>query len=123
MWRFVQETGELFQDDNHRAFCYAGIGEGKNNPDMQSVHNTGPLPVGFYTIGAAETSPTKGPVMMRLTPDASNEMFGRGDFEIHGDSKLHPGEASNGCIVASRPTRESISTSGDNRLQVVARPV
>jgi hypothetical protein len=122
-WTYVQRTGSLLHNGFLVGSGYAGRYTGKNNPDMQSVHETGPLPCGWYTIGPAYEHPTLGPVTMNLTPDASNEMFGRSEFRMHGDSAQHMGMASKGCIVQSRVVREhvdSLAKAGDNRLQVVA---
>lgn len=77
--------------------CYSGRGDGRNNPDMQAIHNTGPLPRGPYTIGEAESHPVLGPLAMPLTPEDGNQMYGRGDFWLHGDNATH--DASHGCIV------------------------
>ncbi|MGF6481227.1 hypothetical protein QFZ91_003390 [Paraburkholderia sp. JPY419] len=56
---------------------------------------------------------------MPLTPDPGTETFGSNAFFIHGDSKSHPGNASNGCIVISnRAVRERIWSSGDHQLRV-----
>lgn len=120
MWLYKQSTGELSHDGELVGVGYAGNGEGKNNAAMQNVHGIGPLPVGFYTIDKAYNHPHLGPITMNLIPDATNEMFGRGDFRIHGDSIDAPGTASEGCIVQSRPVRTKVNTSIDRRLQVVA---
>ena len=57
---------------------------------------------------------------MNLTPNANNEMFGRTDFRIHGERKNSKvkNDASEGCIILNRGKRESISSSGDNVLEV-----
>jgi hypothetical protein len=61
-----------------------------------------------------------GPYALPLDPDVGNDMCDpkRGGFFIHGDSVGHPGEASNGCIIMSRSTREKIVNGGDTHLQV-----
>jgi hypothetical protein len=59
-------------------------------------------------------------VVMRLTPDPTNEMFGRSAFLIHGDSIKAPGTASEGCIIQSNPVRTLVSKSSNRRLQVIA---
>lgn len=123
MWRYVQSTGELFHEHDHVAFGYAGLDAGKNNPDLQDVHDTGPLPCAFYTILAPVDTISHGPYVMWLVPDPGSELFGRSAFGIHGDSKEHPGKASHGCIVLARFVREMIWKSGDHRLQVVAYPL
>ena len=49
-WTYIQETGELQQDGKPVATGYSGAGSGKNNPDLQDVHNIGPIPQGDWTI-------------------------------------------------------------------------
>lgn len=121
MWLYSQSSGKLW---NPAGACvghgYAGRGDGKNNPAMQQVQMQGPLPCGLYTIGPAHTHPHLGPVCMDLTPDPSNQMFGRSLFRLHADSIDHPGAASDGCIVMSRPIRELVAASPDRVLKVVA---
>jgi hypothetical protein len=126
MWVYKQSTGDYTYDGaellstGHELFSgYAGCGDGLNNPDMQQVPDVGPLPEGFYSIGPAYNHPALGPVTMNLSPDAANEMFGRGDFRIHG--RKFPGDmgASHGCIVLDHAPRVSIAGSGDRRLQVI----
>ncbi len=123
MWTYYQKSGEMFHDDDAFAVGYAGRYTGKNNPAMQNVPNTGPLPVGIYRIGDAYTHATKGPLTMNLAPDAANEMFGRDAFRIHGDSGEHPGMASEGCIVLNHGYRQGIADAvhgGDRMLEVRA---
>ena len=123
MWTYVQSTGQLLTVDDGGwkvvGTGYSGKGEHKNDPGSQALHNLGPIPRGFYTIGPPVNSETHGPFCLPLIPDASNAMFGRAFFLIHGDSKQHPGEASEGCIIQNRATREAVWNSGDRRLQVV----
>lgn len=119
MWVYSQTSGELLHDDERVAFGYAGSPVGKNRPDMQEVHNVGPLPRGIYTFNPPVDTMTHGPYVLWLTPDPANEMFGRGSFGMHGDSKVDPGGASEGCIVMARNIREQVWNSGDTKLQVV----
>jgi len=119
MWTYEQLTGRILQDDVLVGVGYAGSPQGKNNPEMQNVSQTGPLPRGTYTICAPQNSPHTGPYTLDLTPDPANEMFGRSEFRIHGDSVEHPGTASEGCIITARVLREHIWTSGDHALEVV----
>lgn len=95
---------------------YAGHGGGVNNPSMQSVHDIGPLPQGIYTIAAPVNTTTHGPYVMWLTPDPSNEMFGRSGFGIHADEIANPGKrlASTGCIVMSNEARLAIWTAAQS---------
>lgn len=56
---------------------------------------------------------------MDLTPDQSNNMFGRSDFRIHGAAKVNPELSSEGCIVVPFPVRQRVWESGDRSLQVI----
>jgi hypothetical protein len=97
MWTFHQSTGQLSRDGVHVATGYAGHGAGVDNPAMENVPNIGPLPQGTYTIGPEFTHPHTGPLSMRLEPDASNEMFGRGGFLLHGDNATHTAKRGMHC--------------------------
>lgn len=99
---------------------YSGNGVGKNNPDYQTVHDVGPIPVGQYTILAPIDTVSHGPYVMELVPDPENEMWGRAGFLLHGDSLEHPGNASKGCPVAVRAVREAIWGDPEHRLKVAA---
>ena len=121
MFTFSQSSGMFNQDGALVGVGYAGFGYGKRNPAAQATRGIGPLPVGMYTIGSAETHPRLGPLTMRLTPDATNEMFGRDMFFIHGENPEHPGESSDGCIVLDRDARTEVMIAvakGENRLEV-----
>lgn len=129
MWVYRQQTGELFRDGLLVAKGYSGADDDnvdqpddhKNNPAEQEWRSVGPIPRGKWLIeGPPFTSERTGPYVLRLSPNPDTDTFGRGDFEIHGDSKRAPGTASRGCIVLPRPTREAIWASGDHTLLVVA---
>jgi hypothetical protein len=124
-WSFSQGRGDMMYPDGQTAAAgYSGRDAGYNNPQMQSVDNTGPVPRGGYSIGAAFTHAIAGPVTMRLIPDHSNLMFGRDGFMIHGDTPAHfahprpDNSASHGCIVLPHNVREDIANSTDRRLVV-----
>jgi hypothetical protein len=119
MWTYRQSTGDLLLNGKLVATGYSGRESGKNNPKMQDVSNTGPLPRGRYVIGAAYNSTKRGPQCITLIPDAANQMFGRGDFRIHGDSIKTPGSASHGCIIMPRNVRDRIVASSDKILEVI----
>ena len=128
MWTYNQRSGELFKSDGELvAAGYSGFPpDGKNNPSAQAEPNIGPIPCGMYTIGLPEcvnTPGPHGPFVLPLTPDPSNEMFGRSGFLCHGDSIAHAGSASHGCLIFPRQIREAIAGSGDDRLRVVAGEV
>ena len=125
MWTYQQSTGELRDaQGNLTATGYAGGNcgknpEGKNNPAMQDVAFVGPLPVGTYSFGTPENSAKLGPFAIPLIPDSSNDMFGRTDFFIHGDT-IPAGDASEGCIVMPPVVRHLVWGSLDHQLQVIA---
>ena len=52
--------------------------------------------------------------------NAAGGIGGRPIKLVHGDSKEHPGEASEGCIILPRDIRERLSTSRDRLLVVVS---
>lgn len=119
---YSQPTG-IFTLDSQEFHGYSGHGPGVNNPDMQAVHNVGPIPQGGYAIEPPHADEQVGPVAMRLVPDAGNEMFGRGDFLIHGPHANDHQDSSEGCIILLRSARVAIGTAvlaSDNRLTVVA---
>ena len=119
MWIYEQASGKLCSTETgFVAYGYSGYGYGKNNPGAQSVHDIGPIPSGVYAIGNPFDSIEHGPFAMHLWPDAANQMFGRGDFLLHGDSIEHPGCASKGCIIMPRDVRQQVWQSGDRELQV-----
>ncbi len=124
MWVYYQLTGEMVHNSPaYRFKGYAGKGEGKNNPDMQDVKMIGPLPCGWYDIERPASHPKLGAYVMFLTPDPANDMMGRSEFAIHGDSRQHPGDASNGCIILGPEARMRIWQSNDHRLKVMVKPV
>lgn len=126
MWCYSQRTGQMsnpYKFPTQINLGYSGHGLGKNNPDAESLHDVGPIPRGYYTIGPPEhvnTPGPHGPFVLRLTPKPGFDLHGRDGFLIHGDSTDHPGAASNGCIVLPRPIRKLIADSGDDELHVIA---
>jgi hypothetical protein len=120
MWTYVQKTGWLSKSGKSLYQGYSGHEEGKNNPQMEDVHDKGPLPTGKYSIGRPIDTATHGPYVLPLTPDPNNIMFGRSGFLIHGDSVHNPGTASLGCIILPRPARELIYQSGDHDIEVIS---
>jgi hypothetical protein len=120
MWIYEQSSGRLSRNGSLVGTGYSGIGDGKNNPAMQDAHDVGPIPQGNYTMGTAINSPTHGPCAIPLTPDPANQMFGRSEFLVHGDSLEHPGQASHGCVIMARAVRDQLVASSDKLLNVVA---
>jgi hypothetical protein len=120
-WTYAQKTGELQQDGKPVATGYSGAGAGKNNPEMEKVHNLGPIPQGEWTIvGPPINTQEHGPYVLKLEPGAKTTTFGRSGFLMHGDSKKSPGSASQGCVILPRTVREQVWKSGDRDLEVVA---
>jgi len=79
----------------------------------------GPIPRGMWSISDPFDSPDHGPMAMRLEPIAGTLTMGRDGFLMHGDSLTHPGQASHGCIIMPRATRELVAAGTDRTLQVV----
>lgn len=119
MWSYSQSRGDISRASELAGHGYSGRGEAKNNPAFQDVKMEGPLPRGLYVINPPVDTQTHGPYVLWLTPDPTNEMFGRSAFGIHGDSVVHPGAASDGCIILPRAVREQVWQSGDHALEVV----
>lgn len=122
-WIYSQSTGALSRIDggvsNPVVTGYSGNGSNLNNPAGQSQPNSGPIPQGDYTIGPQRSSPNTGRGIMDLSPYSTNSMFGRSAFQMHGDNSRGNQSASNGCIILPRSIRDSIGSSGDNKLTVV----
>lgn len=118
MITYHQRSGKTFLNTSLIATGWSGQLEGLNNPDKETVSNIGPIPRGLYSIGPAYTHPHLGPLVMNLTPDAPQMMFGRSAFRIHGASQEHPETSSQGCIILPRYARQHIIDSGDRRLEV-----
>jgi hypothetical protein len=121
MWSYKISIGQMSKNGVPRPeVCYSGNGDGKNNPAMCDVPNVGPIPPGKYSYGCAFEDPKHGPLVMRLTPLPGTNEFGRSGFLIHGDSIEHPGQASEGCIVAPHSLRLPMNASQDRILEVTA---
>jgi hypothetical protein len=106
---YSQASG-LVTDDTGQfvAKGWAGCGDGKNNPAMQMVHETGPLPQGIYRVEAWGRHPRLGPLTARLI-QIQGETFGRDAFYCHGPSSKNYGQESKGCIVIPRFDRERVA--------------
>lgn len=115
MRSYSQSTGRLTQDGELIAVGYSGAGPGRDSPELQAVHNVGPIPQGKYSIGPEFDAPVQGPCVMRLTP-VGHDALGRTGFMIHGDNAAH--DASTGCIVLPPEARHEIAASPDRELEV-----
>lgn len=124
MWTWDQSAGRLYRDGQLVSTGYSGKGRGKNNPALQGVRGVGPIPRGRWRIAELYDSQRVGPYALKLFAvdgvlDDTHAGTGRGAFRIHGDSRVRPGDASNGCIILPRNIRELIWKSGDRDLEVI----
>lgn len=123
-WQFNSSTGWLSDPDGNqveRGYAGGELGlrpDAINNKAFQYVEKVGPLPVGTYTMGTPISGTHLGPFAIPLTPDPSNEMGGRSDFFIHGDT-TPSGKASEGCVILSRATRLALIASDDKQIEVI----
>lgn len=125
MWKYDQSSGELSHNGTVVVRGYSGAGAGKNNPAMEHVRATGPIPRGMWKIRAPYNSNAVGPYVLPVWAvdanfDDVHARTKRSAFRIHGDSIQRPGTASKGCIIVPRTIRERIWRSGDRDLEVVA---
>ena len=119
-FKYEQSTGAFYRNGVLLAHGYSGNDAGKNDPNAQNIRSFGPIPRGKYTVSLPYYSSTHGPLVLRLSPAISNQMFGRSGFLIHGDSIAHLGEASDGCIILDKATRKAIADLKDFDLEVVS---
>jgi len=119
-WTYNQANGFLARKGSVISVGYSGFGVGKNNPLYEDQPNVGPIPRGAWKIvGEPFDSPDHGPFCLRLAPELDTQTFDRSGFLIHGDSIIHPGMASKGCIILLRAHREEIWQSGDCEVTVL----
>ncbi len=116
---YHQKTGKLTLNNQVITTGYSGKGKGLNNPSMQGVKNTGPIPKGLYKI--REPRIFKGMKnCFDLTPVGDTETFGRSEFLIHGDNTKKNQSASEGCIIIDKSVRDEIAKSKIRLLRVIA---
>jgi hypothetical protein len=133
-WTFERAAGKILTPQGHVAgMAYAGHGEARNNPAMEGEHGAmamgvitagGPLPAGTYTMTELVLMhPKTGPYSIRLKPDEATRAHilslkrGPDSFLIHGNNATN--DASEGCIISNRATREIMWKSEDHQLRVV----
>jgi RHS repeat-associated protein len=99
------QTGQIYYNETG----YSGTGAGRNNPDMQDIPNTGPIPRGSWQMGSPYDSPNTGRNTITLTPLQGNECFDTerdcNSFRVHGNNARN--DASLGCIILP-PNRTQI---------------
>jgi len=88
---------------------YSGTGAGRNNPAMQGIRNTGPIPQGTYNAtGVANTlNGLNSPNVIRLEPAAGTDTLGRDTFRMHGNNRAN--DASQGCPIVPPATRSVLA--------------
>ena len=121
MWIYHQINGAIWHDDKFYGAGYSGNGAGKNDPDMEAVHDVGPIPRGAWTMTQwIDHDPLNGYGVIVLEPKPGTDTHGRAGFRWHGDKLSEPGTASHGCIVQGyTATRKAVWDSGDHDLTVV----
>lgn len=121
-WVLVKEGVESYPFSN--VLIRAGNGRFMNDPMACAIKNHGPVPPGWYDLGAPEDHPhTMGHYCLPMRPWPGNEMYGREDFFFHGASTVHPLDSSKGCPftpVGGLYVRERVHESGINVVEVVA---
>ena len=127
MWTYHSDTGILESDGLFMGRGYSGHApngrgvapDGINNPALESDHDVGPIPRGYYVIGNFFDDPEKGPVVAHLNPYLETNTFGRSGFMLHGDNPNGNETASLGCIIMGHSIRAAVAASGDDDLEVV----
>lgn len=102
----------------HAQTLYSGRGEGLNNPEMEAVRGTGPIPRGRWRITHWGDDGKLGKIVAFLVPVGHNA-HGRTLFRMHGDNSAANHTASDGCIIADRNLRVVLEATGDMDLEVV----
>ena len=132
-WIYHSDTAQLYAGNGILfGHCYSGNRAGLNNPAMESVHNVGPIPAGYYRVGTffddLEPNPPdglehKGPhvcYLITVAADGCTQIappYDREGLMVHGDNKKANFSASKGCLIAARFIRDAMQA-GDI-LQVV----
>lgn len=119
---YNQSTGQLTCTDdtsNQQTVneqCYSGAPGAVNDGSQQNTPNVGPIPLGDYDIGNGVNNRGTGPQSLPLTPTANNNQFPNtrdpNSFLMHGDNSQGNQSASQGCIICSRNTRNTIDAAG-----------
>jgi hypothetical protein len=110
-------SGEFHFGDGTRAKGYSGYNYNSDGWNYQNqtggtgTKNSGAIPPGTYYIKNVTSS--KGPLTIVLESDRNNNMSGRGDFRIHGDTS--DSNASRGCIILNYDARSKIANAHENR--------
>jgi len=114
-------TGQQSVDE----ICYSGAPNAVNDPSQQDVPFVGPIPIGDYLIGTGVGNRGTGPQSLPLTLAPNNTLFPStrdpNSFLVHGDNSQGNQSASQGCVICSRGTRDTINAAGGGSLNVRTR--
>jgi len=133
-WKFERAAGKIIAPQGHvTGMAYAGHGAARNNPAKEGEHGAmtngkitagGPLPAGTYTLTELVLMHLKtGPYSIRLKPDDATRAHilslkrDPNSFLVHGNNAAN--DASEGCVITNRATREIMWQSQDHQLIVV----
>lgn len=118
-YTYVQSTGQLKLGNEVIGTGYSGQGAAKNNPAMQFVKDTGPIPTGDYLIHRRTQDDKTGEPIIELHTAVWTNTGGRKEmFKIVADSNP-PGNAGVNAIVLPRDAREKIDTAPLTKIKVV----
>ena len=120
-------TDQAFAGNDSRPGVNPDHLQGRNNPEMCSVHKIGPLPCAatpdaepcVYVFGAWGTVPGLGQNVSCLT-QISGETYGRDGFFMHGESAEDPMNSSEGCVCVPHDPRVAIKNMVPDTLTVIA---
>lgn len=120
---YEQATGALSLACSDHENCLLGFGysgsiEGLNDPNQEHRRAIGPIPAGWWQIGAAVEHPRLGPMALPLRP-IGHDAHGRSAFYIHGDNRKQNWSASTGCIIAHPSIRRLCSLLNITKLRVI----
>jgi hypothetical protein len=83
--------------------AFSGNGVNRNVPGAQNIVGSGPIPAGRYFIAEPYAYDTSGQIFFRLLSDDGrvDDFTQLPDGTWRGQFRLHPGNASNGCVTLS----------------------
>jgi hypothetical protein len=110
IFAYSQGKGLFFNSnlDKVDKTAFSGDFKHSNNEEFSSLKNSGPIPVGTYTIEKLN----KYEKMGYLKPDPDNEMFDREEMMIHVGNNI-VNHNSHGCIIIQNAFFDNLDT-GDS---------
>jgi len=113
----VNAGGEVYLSSWECPGTYSGINQGLNNPALQGVTNTGPIPRGdWQVIGGPTDVPGSNGIIrdaIPLAPMPGNDVFlfpNRDplSFLLHGPHENDKNDSSHGCPIMNKSCRMKI---------------